>query len=768
MTYPRFWPVLILCLLTTGCTGLLVPKEDQLLPAARYAELESYMESKIPDISTAGTSRLWYLCYAYSRVKKYNKLFPCVDQLERNIEKGDRKGNMFDLSALPHLLRAEASIEFGNYPKALEQARQAYDSVMKRDLSRIMRIHALTALALSYAMNGERENAETHAKLLEDIGTAYPFTFLKTDKLTGLARTYMALGDFQKSLVYIREDDSLAWSRSFAQAASVAILAIPAGDNIFAYNQLPKLFILNKSLYETGQITEAKAGYDQLLKQPQTQDNGDIYWMILFDRGKIAEAEGNLKEAVEFYKRAIEVIEQQRSTINTEASKIGYVGNKQAVYHRLIAALFLKGQHPEAFEYVERSKSRALVDLLASKKDFAIKATDPQQAIALVNELDALDAKALIQDSVIPSDRTTVRSARDLQVKENLRTVAPELASLVTVLPVRAGEIQSSLQPDETLLEYYYHDNDLYVFLLSRNSLQGIKLDGANLVMETRQFRSHLEDRRTMLFTELAEKLYSRVVAPIEPLVRGQHLLVVPHGVLHYLPFPALQNKGVYLIDRHSVRYLPSASVLAFLKDKQSIRSRSLLIFGNPDLGKAQYDLKYAEKETVSIAEGFPRAKILLRKDASKAAFKKLGGEFQFIHFATHGRFDPDNPMNSVLLLASDQQNDGFLSLAEVYSLRLNADLVTLSACETGLGKINNGDDVVGLARGFIYAGSNAIVASLWQVDDQATAFLMTEFYTNLRKTNKQEALRNAQLAARKQFEHPFYWAAFQLTGKSD
>lgn len=758
----------LLVVSSAGCAGLLVPKEDQLMPAGRYSELETLMESRVKDLPAAGSRQLMYLCYSYSRLKKYNKLFPCLDQWDRAIEQGDRTANMFDVSAFPPLLRAEAYMEFGNYGKAIEQAQKGYDLVLKRDLARIMKIHALSALALAHALNGDRAKAEEYAKLLEDVGTSYPFTFLTTDKLNGLARTYMALGDFQKSLDYIREDESIAWSRGFTEMAVVAIGAMPPGDNIFTYQQLPKAFILNKSLYETGRLKEAKTGYDQLLKQPRTQDNGDIYWMILFDRGRIAEAEGNRQGAIEYYRRAIEVIEVQRSTINTEASKIGFVGDKQQAYHRLIAALVAEGQPAQAFEYVERSKARALVDLLASKKDFVASSADPQQVVALVRELDVQQAEARVQPTEAPAEGAGLRSARDLQVKEKLHAVAPELAALVTVTSVAAGDIQALLQRNESLVEFYYQGVDLHVFVLNKDAVKSVKLDGANLVAEIGQFRAALEDPQSRRFVEFSRKLYARLFKPIEPLVATSQLLIVAHGVLHYLPFSALHNGVGYLIDRYSIRHLPSASVMQFLKDRQTAKTQSVLAFGNPDLGNPQYDLKFAQDEAVAVGKGFPNAKVLVRQDATKTAFKTLGGQYSYLHFATHGRFDPDAPLNSGLLLAGDAQNDGFLSLGELYSLRLNADLVTLSACETGLGKISNGDDVVGLSRGFLFAGSNAIVASLWRVDDRATSYLMTEFYANLKKSNKRDALRQAQLAAKKQYDHPFYWAAFQLTGRAE
>ena len=135
------------------------------------------------------------------------------------------------------------------------------------------------------------------------------------------------------------------------------------------------------------------------------------------------------------------------------------------------------------------------------------------------------------------------------------------------------------------------------------------------------------------------------------------------------------------------------------------------------------------------------------------------------LHFATHGIFDEFSPLASGLLLASDESNDGILTVGELYDLELNAELVTLSACETALGSVANGDDVVGFTRGFLYAGTNSIVSSLWKVDDAATSQLMQLFYKNMKNTTKRSSLRSAQLTIKKNYKHPYYWAAFQLTG---
>jgi len=159
---------------------------------------------------------------------------------------------------------------------------------------------------------------------------------------------------------------------------------------------------------------------------------------------------------------------------------------------------------------------------------------------------------------------------------------------------------------------------------------------------------------------------------------------------------------------------------------------------------------------------------VLLRREATETALNRYGGGFRYIHFATHGEFDADRPLNSALLLAGDAESDGRLTVDKLYSMKLHADLVTLSACETGLGKVVNGDDVVGLTRGFLYAGSRSIVTSLWKVDDLATSHLMTGFYSRLKDADKREALRSAMLETRSRYPHPFYWAAFQLTGNAD
>ncbi len=251
-----------------------------------------------------------------------------------------------------------------------------------------------------------------------------------------------------------------------------------------------------------------------------------------------------------------------------------------------------------------------------------------------------------------------------------------------------------------------------------------------------------------------------------EPL--SHQLTIAPHGILHYLPFGALLDGDQYLVDRVSLRMTPSAAVLVYLPTDRPRKAGTLLALGNPDLGDRALDLPNAQTEAVRVAALFPNSRALVRADASKSALKDLGNGFAMLHFATHGRFNADAPLSSGLYLAKGRESDGVLTVGDLYSLHLDADLVTLSACETGLGKVANGDDVIGLTRGFLYAGARTIVASLWEVDDAATAQLMESFYRNQAQHDKREALRLAQIETRKSHPEPWYWAGFNIEGRAD
>lgn len=785
----RAFIIATVALALNGCATGILTDRDRAMMAGRYGEMQKAAEAEVPDMAKAPTRKLMSLCIAYAKLKRYDRLNPCLDQLEKNVAAGDtnmtdmeamRKQNPFmagmaqmgsamagvslDIDVSPFMweLRAETYMDLGEARRAVDYGRKMYGSIPQEwNRERFARIHALGILGLSLALAGERTEALSRAQELENVGTGYPYVLLKTDKQVLLARTYLALGDYQRAYAIIGEDDN-AFFRSFADLVSGG--AALEGGSLFAFQQLQRKFMQNKSALETGHVKEAKAGYDELLANPATQENGDIYWIVLYDRGRIAEREGDRRAAIDFYKRAVDVIERQRSSLNTEASKIGFIGDKQNVYHDLIRTLIAQSDAVQAFEYVERSKARALVDMLASKKDFSVPSGNAEQVKALLAMADSAETNARALDSAEANVQT-----RGLltQTHRQLAEQAPELASLVSVTTLKAADIQSRLPAGEALIEYYYGGRDLYAFVATREALRVVTLDGSGLVPEIQSFRRTLQDPVSNNWREQGQRLYARLVRPIDPLLGTTRLAIVAHGALHYLPFNALHDGKQFLIERFSVRMLPAASVLQFQKGGVSEKPGGLLALGNPDLGDPRYNLSFAQTEAQTVAGNVPKSRALVRKEATETAFKEYAAGFRYLHIASHGQFDPDSPLNSALLLARDAKNDGVLTVGELYSLRIDADLVTLSACETGLGKIAGGDDVVGLTRGFLFAGARSIVASLWQVDDRATGRLMSAFYEALRGgAHKRDALRLSQLAALKSTPHPFFWAAFELTGE--
>jgi len=782
MKRPIILLLIALIFLTSGCAAVMMSEKTRLLASGDYAKAESKLEGEVRDMSTAKSKDLVWLCESYSKSKKFDRLFACVDNLERNIQKGDTdsvaSGFHYsfpaDITVIAPLLRAEAYIELGNYEKAVALSQKAYDLSLKMQWSFADRynewdtrskIRSLGMLALSHALNGDRDKALRYAKELEDVSlfswTASPMFSgipMSKEKMLALARVYMATGEYQRIL----DNKERFW-----ESLGVIGEALSA-YRIYAFVDLPKEFMMTKALLETGRTREAREGYDRLLGNPESRSNGEIYWPMLFDRARIYQKEGDIPKAVEFYKRSVDVIEAQRSTIHTEAAKIGFVGDKQKVYQSLIDVLFSAGDYGQAFEYVERSKSRALVDLLASKKNFTVRSGGGEQLASALRELETLESenKALAPDQT--AERIRQRTTRSIQIRERIALRAPELASLVSVTAVSAGDIRKMIPPGETLVEYYAQGGDIFVFVLTKDTIRAVKLDGSHVVEEIADFRRSLQNPQSDRHLEWSQNLYRKLVKPVEPWLAGQDLIVVPHGALHYLPFNALHDGGHYLIERKSIRYMPSASVLHYLPAGNSSRPGDILAFGNPDLGDPRNDLIYAQNEAVAVAKTRPRSRVFLRKEATETALRKFGEGFRFIHFATHGQFEADAPLRSALLLAPDAESNGLLTLDKLYFMRLDADLVTLSACETGLGKVVNGDDVVGLTRGFLYAGSRSIVTSLWKVDDLATSHLMTGFYSRLKDADKRDALRSAMLETRSKYPHPFYWAAFQLTGNAD
>ena len=761
---PAWFPVVVALLIAPGHAAAQLDAITKLDQQGRYHEIVDKLQPRLDAGQTLSSLYLWYLGNAYYEVRQYRGALATADAMDRNIAAGDRWFFGADLSPYPLINRASVALDLGAYENALLYGSAALERVKSKpqgprgflepttDFSQWQLIQIHGVLGVTNAFLGRRDAArqDLEAIRVTELPSGGP------EKFTAMARIHMALKEYDKALAAINDPGAEVgtWLSAFA--------------GLFGYGDLtsrrvPMMFIRAKCLYETGAYAEAKTAYDELLKLPQISQLAGEYWPSLYDRARIALREGDVPLAVELLKKALEAIEQQRSSIDTEAGRIGFVGDKQAVYRLLVSLLVARGEAAAALDYVERSKARALVDMLASKRDFSV-TSDAERVKALLAAADSAELAAHGFEST--AEATAAKRGVAMATRQELLQAAPELSSLVSVKAADATTLQGLLPADETLVEYFYGGDELDVFVATPETLSAMRLDGHGLEAEISAFRKAIEEPASSRWQEPAKALYMRVVAPIRDQLRTPNLLVVAHGALHYVPFNALHDDKGFLIESYSIRLLPAATVLEFLRTSAVARPGSILAFGNPDLGDKRYDLPFAQKEAEAVAQIMPRSRALVRGEATRAAFRKYAADFQFIHVASHGLFDAERPLASSLLLAPEGADDGRLTVSDLYSMRVGADLVTLSACETGLGSLANGDDVVGLTRGFLYAGTGTIVASLWQVDDRATSDLMTSFYRSLGKgVSKREALRTAQREQLKRQPHPFFWAAFQLTG---
>jgi CHAT domain-containing protein len=539
-------------------------------------------------------------------------------------------------------------------------------------------------------------------------------------------------------------------------AADARLFAVAIEDTANA-------LVYAESLARTNKTNEARAKLDSLLELPELRAMGSLYWATLYQRGLIALHDGKRAEAIQYLTQSIAAIESVRSTISFEAAKIGFAGDKQAVYAALVSALADQGDWNAAFLIAERAKARSLVDLLAQRRDLAAPPSADDKVRALFAQAATVDAAVGLPDNEGAVRGITVVA----ESRAALSEVAPAASSLVSAQQVSIANIAGRMPAGESLVDYFRTGDDLYALVLNGTAVKGYKLSAAGLDDEVRAFRDAIE-RRDAKAADLGRPLFDRLIRPLAAGLTGDKLTISPHGVLHYLPFVALMDGDQYLLDRFSLRLIPSAATLTYIRSDHATKLGRLLALGNPDLGNSSFDLPNAQVEAINVAALFPDSRALVRAEASKSAVRELGSGFAMLHFATHGKFNADAPLNSGLYLAKGQDADGVLTVGDLYGLHLDSDLVTLSACETGLGKVANGDDVIGLTRGFLYAGARSIVASLWEVDDAATEQLMVNFYGNLKDHDKREALRLAQIETRAKFPHPMFWAAFQIVGRAD
>lgn len=510
-------------------------------------------------------------------------------------------------------------------------------------------------------------------------------------------------------------------------------------------------------------------------------------------RGRVSEGMDEPEQALEHYKKAAAKTEQMTAALTAEEHRTAFVADKLAPYEALVS-LYGSKDPSAAFQWAEQAKSRALVDMLAAgvrpRLHIGDK-MDAQQAErlgAIREELNWLYTRltrgAAPGESGAPAAgpetwaKIEEREREATSLWRDLRARHPEELSLIRSAPLNPVDIQSSLPEKTVLVEYFIARGQITAFVVSREkilsypavaSLADMLPSMENLAFQFSKFAygpAYYNRHRAALLKSAQESLRQlgqSLIAPLQDKLSGvDTLIIIPHGPLHALPFHALRLDERYLIELWNVSYAPSAAVLKFCWNKPAQTKDHLPFFGKPLLvGVPDERTHHVTEEIQALAKQFKEADVLLGEQATFEQVRRSVAECGVFHLAAHGLFRPEAPLLSSIRLA-----DRWLAVQDIYDLELKATLVTLSACETGLGHDAGGDDLVGLVRGFLHAGAKSLIVSLWMVDDESMTRLVTDVYTRwLGGSPKSQALRQAQLGLMQTYEHPYFWAPLILVG---
>ncbi|MEE4599914.1 MAG: CHAT domain-containing tetratricopeptide repeat protein [Desulfobacteraceae bacterium] len=646
-------------------------------------------------------------------------------------------------------------------------------------------------LALNYYHRADRSNTTYYARRVINAFKDDWGYFGKRQTRIGwfvpVALAHQALGDYD-----LRDG-------RFAEALKRYLTA----ESFLGYEVRPEIYhdqmstiklSIAMALYHLGQYQEAYQTLETI-EDPTTA----VMWRSYLLRGMIFQSKKDLGKAAEKYLEAITEIEFARNRLTSHGLKVNFMTDKQEPYSRMVQCLVKLNRQNEAFDFAEKAKARAFLDLIA----------ETDKVIGRKNEILTeltLEEKRLrkvlidIQHQTDMNRRMFNERGDNGDLSQQLRNARGALgaflsrwfgknkdfASLRSAKTLSISDIQRLIPTNMALIEYFYDADRLYAWVISRNHARFVEkpIAAGELTSLVKTYRSLIvqpervrglsivreptaKSASQKTFIDANNRLYAVLVEGVMRGLSAEKIYIVPHGTLHYMPFQALFNRERYLIERYQIGYLPSASVLKHVIDARRPRPDMMLAFGNPDLGNSQMDLPFAEKEVQDIGQLFPRAKVLTRQDATESAFKKSAPDFAIIHIASHGDYDPEAPLLSCLRLGAGEGEDGRLETQEIFDLDLDAYLVALSACNTALGKVTKGDELMGLTRAFIFAGTPSILGTFWSVNDESTREAMERFYANLVKMDKFQAMQQAQLSMiqDRRFQHPYYWAGFQIIG---
>ena len=698
--------------------------------------------------------------------------------------------------------KASTLLRLGKFDEALQQYRIALTSYERAGLKREL-VEALNDDGYVHLLLGDKRSAQHSFQ--RAIQVARQISFPRGVVINTLALADVAWRSGNLGSAVASANDAVARSRKLDDRATTVsgllILASALRDQgntkkalthareaILVAHQSGGKLLEAQALDSEGEILLKLGSADDALRSLSSAEDlltnaGDsaLPWHIDYLRGQALESANRDDEAVAAYRQSITFIESIRSSISEDRFRTGFLQDKQEVYVALVRLLLRMGRAGEAFEYSERLRAQGYLDLLNRS---ALPPSNSQ-----IVELQARIRK--LQRAI--EEETSRTSSR--QRGSALSTFSGELAEAQReysdIIGVRVAgtgggqpspalpepaEVERELPADKALIEFVVGRQQLAIFVMRHDGLHAMlqQVHSINLESKVALLNDLIRRPDSADWQSPAQSLRHLLLDPIERagwLHGASEIVIVPHGFLYYLPFGALIRPtsagNRFLVEDYVISYVPTAA-LAISSRPQPSGER--LVALAPSVSK----LRFTSGEVRAVAAAFGRhGTAIVGAGATETWFKHSAGDYDVIHFATHGFFNKANPLFSGIELEPDAQNDGRLEVYEILGLHLRAQLVTLSACETALGggyftEIPAGDEFISMTRAFLSAGASTVVATLWEVNDSSTAEFMRRFYRQVTEQPASLSLATAQrsmLHGDSGHRHPYYWGAFVLVG---
>lgn len=735
----------------------------------RFAEAESAFEQSLDRAERAGL--------AVTRTEvQYN--LGCLamfrGQYDRALGRLETARRAYAELHMPHraaraeLDLADAYLELNLAPEAATIATRLTGTFTELGM-RAELAHAIGGLGRAAAELGQLEQAR---------GLLARASELYTDEGNIVDAAFLRLVDAQ--LLYSEDE--------FALAAEAAARAEPPFIAARMWGRLLLARWLRGEAWRRAGRPEAQPLLESVLDIARERQLPQIAYRCLTSLGLLAASAGDASGAEEAFSDSVELIETLRAPLPAEEFRVAFLSDKLTPFGELVR-LSLDAETDDraarAFAYVERARSRALVDMLSGVVTVRAKPRDAYEKDLIADhdrvreELQWFYSQINRREASVARDPDAIdalyaavreREAAVLEIRRRIEQrggAAPDRGAAVDV-----ADLQRRLGDDAALIEYFSLDGELMAFVVTDQEVRVVEhlATEADLERSVGQLRSQIDTLRLggpsvqqhmpQLVDRMRhhlQRLYETLLRPLERFVDRRRLVIVPHRALHYVPFHALHDGESYVIEGRAVSYAPSAMVLSQLLARPRRPMHRPVLVGVTDERAPR-----VRDEVLNIARGLPSATVRLDSAATIAEVRRLAGEADLLHLACHGQFRPDNPLFSALHLADD-----WLTVRDAYELDLRCGLVVLSACETGVNDVSPGEELVGLARGFFSAGTPTLMVSLWTVDDTSTAELMTRVYQGLiTGLGPADALAVAQRQLMQCYPHPYYWSAFFVLGR--